>query len=213
MKRIALLMMILYFAPFTGTAWGQGNDDDIYISYLKNEIFVQYGAPSIVEMTDKLGNDTYNGPGVSRQFKGAGSGYTGIGAVGFNRYLNPYFCVGAYLGVGESQIKAEDTSTGRIVFTSKIRNITGMANFGWTYYRNGIWDLSCGVSAGLAHKDENISIKNSNDRLIPKEEENIVFAYNLTVLKIRAGGGIIGGFAEFGFGYKGVANAGISIRF
>ena len=88
-----------------------------------------------------------------------------------------------------------------------------MANFGWTYYRNGIWDISCGVSGGFAHKDENISVYNSNDKSVPTEDDNIVLAYNFTVLKVRVGGGIIGGFAEFGFGYKGVANAGLSIRF
>lgn len=212
MKR-TITFLILFLAPLTNLLWGQGHNDDSYISYLKNEIYIQYGSPSIVEMTNKLGNDTYNGPDITRRFKGTGSSYTGIAAVGYNRYLNPYFCIGAYIGTGESQIKAEDTESGKIVFSSKVRNITGMANFGWTYYRNGIWDLSCGVSAGIAHKDENISTVGSNDRQIPSEEEKIVFAYNFTVLKIRIGGGILGGFAEFGFGYKGVANAGLSIRF
>lgn len=212
MKR-TVTILILSLAAFTTTLWGQGYDDNTYISYLKNEVFVQYGSPSIVEMTSKLGNDTYNGPTITRRFKGTGSSYTGTAAVGYNRYLNPYFCIGAYLGTGESQIKAKDTESGKIVFSSKVRNITGMANFGWTYYRNGIWDLSCGVSAGIAQKDENISVYNSNDKSVPSEEDTIVFAYNFTVLKIRIGGGIIGGFAEFGFGYKGVANAGLSIRF
>ncbi len=212
MKRTVILT-ILTLVCFTNIMFGQGKDDDTYISYLKNEIFVQYGAPSIVEMTNKLGNDTYNGPNITRKFKGTGASYTGIAAAGYNRYLNPYFCVGAYIGTGESQIKAKETESGKIVFSSKVRNITCMANFGWTYYRNGIWDISCGVSGGFAHKDENIRVYNSNDKSVPTEDDNIVLAYNFTVLKVRVGGGIIGGFAEFGFGYKGVANAGLSIRF
>ena len=69
MKRTVILT-ILTLVCFTNIMFGQGKDDDTYISYLKNEIFVQYGAPSIVEMTNKLGNDTYNGPTLQGNSRG-----------------------------------------------------------------------------------------------------------------------------------------------
>ena len=88
-----------------------------------------------------------------------------------------------------------------------------MANFGWTYFRSGIWDISCGVSAGLIYKDEAITSLDNNNKYIPTERDQLKFAYNITVAKIRVGSGVIGGFAELGFGYKGIANAGLSIKF
>ena len=212
MKRllISALCLLFVFPAFSQTGLQEG---EIYIAYLKNEIYLQYGAPSIVELTNKLGNDTYVSPQYTKKFKGAGASYTGIGAVGYNRYLNPYFCIGGYLGVSEADVKAKDTETEKIVYTNNVRSITGMVNFGWTYFRSGIWDISCGVSAGIAHKDESISKIDKNNQSVPQEEDRLAFAYNFTVAKVRVGGGIVGGFAELGFGYKGIANAGLSIRF
>ena len=212
MKR-AFSILVLSLLFLSGSLWGQENNGDIYLSYIKNEIYLQYGAPSLVEMTNKLGNDTYNGPNATKRYKGTGSSYSGIFALGYNRYLNPYFCVGIYIGSGESQVTAIDTDTGKETFTSKVKSTTTMANFGWSYYKNGIWDISCGAAAGMAFKHEDITAPASATPFIPKEGNKQVFAYNFTVLKVKVEEGALGCFAEFGFGYKGVANAGICFRF
>ena len=212
MKRtIILLIAVLMALPSLLQA--QGKNDDIYIAYSKNEIYLQYGTPSIVELTNKLGSNTYRTSQYSKEYKSAGGSYSGIAAFGYNRYLNPYFYLGAYFGLGKSESKAKDADTDKIVYSNDMKCLTGMANFGWTYFRSGIWDISCGVSAGLIYKDEATTSLDNNNKYIPTERDQLKFAYNITAAKIRVGSGVIGGFAELGFGYKGIANAGLSIKF
>lgn len=205
-KQALLAVCIMLASAVTLGAQGRGGiQEEIYIAYLKNEVYVQYGTPSIVEITNELGGHS--------NYRKAGTSYTGIWGAGYNRFLNPYFCIGAYFGTSESELKAKDSRTGNIVYTNNVRSYTGMVNFGWTYFRSGIWEISCGASAGIANKNENITQIGKGDSSIPKESDKTVFAYNFTVAKVRIGGGIIGGFAEFGFGYRGIANAGLSVRF
>lgn len=212
MKRFLISALCLLFV-FPALSQNKELDGEIYIAYLKNEIYLQYGTPSIVELANELGNDTYVSPQFTKKFKGAGASYTGIGAIGYNRYLTPYFYIGGYFGLSGADVKAKDTETGKIVYTNNVRSITGMVNFGWTYFRSGIWEISGGASVGIVHKDESISKIDKNNQFVPQEDDRLASAYNLTVAKVRVGGGIVGGFAEFGFGYKGIANAGLSIRF
>ena len=188
-------------------------EEEIYLFYLKNEIYMQYGTPSIVQMTNKLGNNTYTNPQTTKRYKSAGATYSGNAAIGYNRYLNPYFCIGGWLGYGESKIKAKDTETGKIAFTNNVRCITGLANFEWTYFRSGIWEISCGAAGGLVHKNEQITIADKQNGYIPQEKDRIAFAYNLSIARVRIGGGILAAFVDFGFGYKGLANGGISVKF
>lgn len=212
MRKFAICTLLALVA-ITNNLMAQRYDEEIYIAYLKNEFYIQYGFPSIVELTDKLENDTYTTPQHSKKYKGVDTRYSGIAAAGYNRYINPYFCIGGYFGVSEASIKAQDTESGIIVFTNDIRSYTGMANIGWTYYRNGIWEISCGAALGLTYKDEHQSRVEKSNALIPDEDDHIAFAYNLTAMRVRIGGGVVGGFAELGFGYKGVFNAGVSIKF
>ena len=66
MKRtIILLIAILTALPSLLQA--QGKNDDIYIAYSKNEIYLQYGTPSIVELTNKLGSNTYRTSQYSKE--------------------------------------------------------------------------------------------------------------------------------------------------
>ena len=68
MKRllISALYLLFVFPAFSQTGSQEG---EIYIAYLKNEIYLQYGAPSIVELTNKLGTDTYVSPQYTKKFK------------------------------------------------------------------------------------------------------------------------------------------------
>ena len=50
-------------------------------------------------------------------------------------------------------------------------------------------------------------------RSIKENENKIAFGYNLTATRIRYGGGVLGAYLEVGFGYKGLVNAGINVRF
>ncbi len=184
-----------------------GNYD--YIDYKKSEIYIQYGSPTIIELTNKLDSKTLSGYGL----KISSNNYTGVGAAGYNFYISPYISVGAYLGISEADMHLTDNN-GNDVYTNHVRNYTALAGVNWTYFRSGIWEASCGCSLGLAKLDERQTLSDPATRInIPKEDDRYNFAYNLTATRVRVGGGVLGAFAEVGFGYKGLVNFGVSVRF
>lgn len=182
-----------------------------YMYYQKSEIYVQYGAPSIVEVTGKLNNDTYIDNDKNLKFEGTDYKYSGIAAAGYNFYINPYFCAGLYFGIGEAEMSVTPKESKTVVYKNNIRSYTAMAGLSWIYYREGIWEVSSGVWLGACCKDEHKS-KITSD-FIPQEADETVIAYNLTACRVRIGSGTFGGFAELGFGYKGIFNAGLSVKF
>lgn len=181
-----------------------------YMYYQKSEIYIQYGAPSIIEVTGQLNNDTYQDHNHNLTFKGANYKYTGIGAVGYNFYLNPYFSLGAYFGISQAEMNVMEEESDIMVYHNHIKSYTGMIGANWIYFRQGVWEISSGVWLGVCYKDEEKS--NITSDFIPKETDKATVAYNLTACKVRVGG-TLGGFVELGFGYKGIVNAGLSVKF
>ena len=211
MKKLILSALVLLFA-FSQDAFARRYDDDTYIAYLKNEIYIDYGAPSVLELTSKyrqsVGDDKYTG---------YRSKYTGTGGIGYNRYINPYLHVGGYFGISREEIQVKNEKVEGYLYTSQVKSLVGMLSVGWTYYREGIWDISCEASLGVVHKDDFqtkvADALEGRTLKLPKENDKTTVAYNITPIKVRVGGGIVGGFAELGFGYKGLFNAGLSIKF
>ncbi len=184
------------------------SSDYDYISYQKNEIFIQYGAPTIIELTSNV--NSINVPEASKEYKATNSKYTGVGAFGYNYYINPYFSVGGYFGISEADMTIIDLHIDKASLKTHVRAYTGMISANWTYFRKGIWEISSGVSAGVCYKDEKYNAQ-FDGVSVPVENDRAVFAYNLSACKARIGG-TIGGFLEVGFGFKGLVNAGLSIR-
>lgn len=215
-KSILLGLCILFAIPASlqakNTEQRRYNDNYDYIDYKKSEIYIQYGAPSVIELTNKLETKTLEPLGLEL----AKTKYTGIGAVGYNFYLSPYISLGAYFGISEADMRLTDKK-GHDVYTNHVRNYTGLLGISWTYFRSGIWEASCGAWLGVAQLDERQEIlytATSHDEIkIPRENDRYRFAYNLTATRIRVGGGVFGAFAEIGFGYKGLANVGLSVKF
>lgn len=213
-KITLLILFVLVAADYSAFAQEQSQQKtDIdslkfrkydYIAYQKSEIYIQYGAPSIMELTGKpekivsAGSNGSESKGDNFKYR-----YTGIAALGYNFYINPYVGIGAYFGVGEAQRSGS--------YSNRIRSYTGLLGASWTYYREGIWEVSSGVWLGLSYKDEHIFDVKIADK--PKEKDQMLIAYNLTACRVRVGSGTIGGFAELGFGYKGVASIGLSVKF
>lgn len=218
MKKLVLITVGLLLAtPSFITAQSKKpikhREDYSYIDYKKSEIYIQYGAPTILEITDKLDNTTYNKGTISHKYKETGHKYTGVAGVGYNFYLNPYVSLGAYMGISEADKEMADELTDKYTYKSHIRNYTGMVGINWTYFRSGIWEASCGASLGIAYLDETQALVDPKHNEIPFEDDSYNFAYNLTATRVRVGGGVLGGFMEVGFGYKGLVNAGVSVRF
>lgn len=218
MKKLVIITVALLLAtPSFITAQSKKpikyREDYSYIDYKKSEIYIQYGAPSIIEITQDLDNTTYTKGTITHKYKEFNQKYTGIGGVGYNFYLNPYVSLGAYFGISEADKEMADEISDKYVYKSHIRNYTGMVGINWTYFRSGIWEASCGCSLGIAYLDETQAIVDPKHTEIPFEDDNYNFAYNLTATRVRIGGGVLGGFMEIGFGYKGLVNAGLSVRF
>ena len=223
MKKIAIrsLLVMLFvsslpLAAQTVRVKGYAEPAEYELDYPKSEIYIQYGAPSIVEITSKLTNDDFDRNYASK-YKGSNYKYTGVGAIGYNYYIGPYFSFGAYLGISKAQMSVREIKTDRIVYHNHVTSYTGMLAAHWTFYREGIWELSAGLSMGVCRKDEDQSHLSATSeggapQMLPHEKDQWTFAYNLTACKARIGG-TIGGFLELGFGYKGLVNAGLSVKF
>lgn len=213
-KSLLIAICILLSAPSALLAKGNKqrhyNDNYDYIDYKKSEIYIQYGAPTIIELTNQLDSKTQSDFGI----KTGKHKYTGVGGVGYNFFINPYLSLGAYFGISEADMTLIDAAKGTELYTNHIRNYTALAGINWTYFRSGIWEASCGCSLGFARLDETHVLTSPGSNIkTPKEDDRYAFAYNLTATRVRVGGGVLGGFLEVGFGYKGLVNAGLSVKF
>ncbi len=182
-----------------------------YITYDKHEVFLQYGAPTFQELSTQIRKETFVGRDgntyVPSRFV-----YTGVAALGYNYYTSPYMSLGGYLGLSAAMMEMAKSSTQKAVFKSSVLSITGLATVYWIYYRAGLWELSAHAAAGLTRwmDEQEMIVSGSQD--VSSDTRKWRFAYHLSPLRVRWGGSF-GVFADLGFGYKGVANAGISVRF
>ncbi len=213
MKKIIILTLLFAFAMgelYAQPAKRKRNDYDEYMEYPKNEIYVQYGSPSIFDfsyfMSDK--KVTNNG----NTFTSDNRHFYGIAGAGYNRYITPYFNAGAYIGFSTSDMDVMN-DTGNKLFRSSLYDYTVMASGHWIFFKEGATELSAGLYIGATYLDETISGYNGTDKsFTPVESDRFRVAYHLTAIKARFGGNI-GGFVELGFGYRGLVNAGLSVRF
>lgn len=182
-----------------------------YITYDKHEVFLQYGAPTFQELSTQIRKETFVGRDgntyVPSRFV-----YTGVAALGYNYYTSPYMSLGGYLGLSAAMMEMAKSSTQKAVFKSSVLSITGLATVHWIYYRAGLWELSAHAAAGLTRwmDEQEMIVSGSQD--VSSDTRKWRFAYHLSPLRVRWGSNF-GVFADLGFGYKGVANAGISVRF
>ncbi|HNR27449.1 MAG TPA: hypothetical protein PKY83_05005 [Bacteroidales bacterium] len=182
-----------------------------YITYDKHEVFLQYGAPTFQELSTQIRKVTIvardGNKYVPDRFV-----YTGIAALGYNYYTSPYMSLGGYVGISAAMMEMAKTGTQTAVFKSSVLSITGLVTAHWIYYRTGMWELSAHAAAGITRwiDEQEMIVSGSSD--ISTDTRKWRFAYHLSPLRVRWGGSF-GVFADIGLGYKGIANAGVSVRF
>lgn len=182
-----------------------------YITYDKHEVFLQYGAPTFQELSTQIRKETF----VARDgntYAPSRFVYTGVAALGYNYYTSPYMCLGGYLGLSAAMMEMAKSGTKNVVFKSSVLSLTGLVTVHWIYYRTGLWELSAHAAAGLTRwmDEQDMIVSGSQD--VSSDTRKWRFAYHLSPLHVRWGG-TFGLFADIGLGYKGIANAGISVRF
>lgn len=180
----------------------------------RNEVYVQYGTPSIIELTTIL-NSEYRSEGYdgdSRNHK-----FSGIAAVGYSFFVHPRVSVGLDFGYGygSADMYITDSDAAPVtspifVCRSAINSYSAHVSASYTYWQQGPMECSGALYLGVSYQDESIE-RGNEDYFIPEANDRLRFSYHITAIKFRYGE-TFGGFAELGFGYRGLLNVGLSIK-
>lgn len=210
-----LLMPFCMIAPLTAEAQSKelrnsGYSKEDYLTYRKHDIYIQYGTPSIAELAPAMSDRTIENNGMDFDHKN--HWYSGIAAAGYNYYFRHNITFGGYFSAQASGMSMYD-ERGRFVYDNNVTTFTVLANAHWIFFRRGATELSMGLHIGVSYMDESVS--DFDPSVIrdfkPENSQSIRAAYHLTALKARFGGNV-GGFVELGFGYRGILNAGLSVK-
>ena len=210
MKKTAIITLVaLIFGSGFNQLSAQRARDFEY--YPKHEIYVQYGIPSVIELTSVLNQQRFDNNIVG---KGQKLRMTGAAGFGYNFNLNQNVSVGLFGGissVGSDMIKQDDSKNDVVLFSTDITNYMGMLSAHWQFLRDGAMEISSGVYLGAIYSSKEISNAGGFSGA-PKSSTSTTFAYHITALKVRYGE-TFAIFGELGFGHRGILNVGLSIKF
>lgn len=175
----------------------------------RHEFYIQYGAPTILELTSTLSPSTAKN--VSKVVP-KNAVFSGVGGLGYNFFITEQISIGIYAGVSlaNADIYYSINEIETLQYSSNIINYTSQISAHWIYYEEGALQASSGVYLGLNYRDDSLELRTDNPIIPISKTNSLQLAYHLTAIKLRYGN-IIGGFAELGFGYRGLVNIGLSI--
>ena len=196
---ITVIVLALTASAVAGAQTGRVRDSEYFP---RNEVYVQYGTPSVIELTN----------GDSRNHK-----FSGIAAVGYNFFVHPRVSIGLDFGYGygSADMYITDSELKPIVdpifvCRSTISSYSAHISASYTYWQQGPMECSGSLYLGVSYQDESI-VQGNEDYFIPEANDRLRFSYHITAVKFRYGE-TFGGFAELGFGYRGLVNVGLSIK-
>lgn len=188
MKKI-MMIAALVVASISANAQ---NDD------LKNEIGVFYGFQSASSYASIIGGAFSSAFSSSDQ----GSLWGPIG-IEYYRHVTPVVALG---GVGA----IAGCNWGDDNFKSTYITVMPSVKFNWL--RKNHWGMYSALSAGITFISDKVSSSYHGDKKV--ESDNATsFMFQATGIGIEAGGVAFRGFAELGFGEKGVLCAGLRYKF
>ena len=208
---ITVIVLALTASAVAGAQTGRVRDSEYFP---RNEVYVQYGTPSVIELTTML-NSEYRSEdydGDSRNHK-----FSGIAAVGYNFFVHPRVSIGLDFGYGYGSADMYITDSEMMpisepifVCRSTISSYSAHISASYTYWQQGPVECSGSLYLGVSYQDESI-VQGNEDYFIPEANDRLRFSYHITAVKFRYGE-TFGGFAELGFGYRGLVNVGLSIK-
>ena len=179
----------------------------------RSEIYLQYGTPSLMELTTILSPNFHDEVtnGETRNHK-----FSGIAAIGYNFFIHPRVSIGLDFGYGygSSDMYISDVDefgpAGDPQYMCKavVMNYSCHLSGAFTYWQQGPMECSGALYLGVNYMDESVR-DTVSDELEPNDHLN--FSFHITAVKFRYGD-MVGGFAELGFGYRGLVNVGLSIK-
>lgn len=179
----------------------------------RSEFYLQYGTPSVMELTTILSPDFHDEVtnGETRNHK-----FSGIAGVGYNFYVHPLASIGVDFGYGYGSTdmymsgvnESGPASAPEYVCKAVVMGYSVHVSGSYTYWQRGPMECSGALYLGVTYMDESVADAVS-DELKPNDHLN--FSFHITAVKFRYGD-MVGGFAELGFGYRGLVNVGLSIK-
>lgn len=209
-KSIFLTTFILASIISSGTIFAQKNRTRDAEYFPTHEFYVQYGTPTILELTSTLAPHTSKN---TNEILPKNIIFSGVGAIGYNFSLSKRISIGMDAGISlaSADIYSSVNDKETPQYSSHIVSYTGQLSMHWTYFEKGAIQVSSGVYAGVNYRDDTVKALTQRPQIEAPSIRPISFAYHLTALKVRYGD-MIGGFAELGFGYRGLVNIGLSIK-
>ncbi len=214
MKRIVSVTAVLMLLTSFAHAQIDRVRDSEY--FPRNEIYIQYGTPSVMELSTMLSEEyrSIGFSGDSRNHK-----FSGIPAIGYNFFISPAVAVGVDFGFGYASADLYLTASEEFpvkdpifMYRTQVNSFTAHVSGTYTYWTSGAMECSGAIYLGVNFMDQNVVSVNEQLTIpIPGEEERVRFSYHITAVKFRYGE-TVGGFAELGFGYRGLVNVGLSIK-
>ncbi|MFY8021029.1 MAG: hypothetical protein ACOVP1_07525 [Bacteroidia bacterium] len=134
------------------------------------------------------------GPSTTKDFT-----ITGPYRLGFTQYDTKHLTLGADFSY--ASIEAKMTYADATKETVRFNYYTLMANVNYQYTDHSKLSIYSGVHFGVSY----VNAKNADTG---KKGEDIIPAYHLTALGVRYGEKL-GVYADFGYGFNGIVNAGI----
>ena len=185
-----LLMAAMMVASFSANAQ---NDD------LKNEIGVYYGFGSASSISGIIGHGIF------------GSGQKGafVGPIGLEyfHHISPGVALGAQASYATCSY--ENTWGGP---DDRMNFITVMPSVKFNWHRRDHFGMYSGLSAGISIISERVQSSNES-HYSDKPGTSATFMFNVTALGTEFGGEAFRGFAELGFGEKGILCLGLRYKF
>lgn len=223
MKRLySILLVVAIVVGSTGTASAQRfkHESEIDALYFpRHEIYIQYGSPTVMELVTMIpAPKGFNADTKDQVF-------TGTPGIGYNFSLNEGFSLGIFGGYSYSKANIYAENLGGpnpelLLYGKGVHSYVGQLSANWVYLDEGALELSTGLYLGVAYWDEDVHFYADKGLLEGLIQDNYVFphsnevwkfSYHFTACKVRYGN-VFGVFGELGFGYRGLVNAGISIK-
>jgi len=175
--------------------------------FQKNEFNLGYGMLTGPEVASAMSFTMFSliGIGILRDtVKSINPSAYGIVSLNYLRYLAPWVSVGASASINPITMSIKSTHGYDFDYSMYLLSIMPRVNF---YYYNHKWmALYSGVEAGVS-----LDVYNNRSGNGHSISSGAGFAFHVNAFGFRMGKEI-GGFMEFGYGFRGVVNFGISAR-
>ncbi|MCX6278046.1 MAG: hypothetical protein NT004_08105 [Bacteroidetes bacterium] len=201
MKSKTILLLMLCFVTLNSSIYAQETKKG------KNEIRLGYGVLTAPEMANSL-MSVWPAIGMTI-WKDTISDYNcsfyGVLSLEYNRHLKPWISIGLSLSVNPISTLIRTKSGNELTWNYYLINVLPRVDF--HYVNKGIFSMYSGVQAGatvILWQDRKGST-NSNDT-------GVGFAFHVNAFGMRIGKEF-GAFMEWGYGFRGIVNVGISGKF